>query len=195
MIIPRLIIGAAVVLAFLVARRERAHLPVGVALGLCLLGDCVRAAWAGPPAVELALYLLAPALSAWCAVRVLGGFPLARALEAPFLYVWAPAMVLTRLWGGDTGRLFAHLAALVVQGAAAFLFWRADRPARTPDLCALVLAAGDVLALVGPLGWPAPWEALGWGWSAVAAQAGVIGAVLVVLQLRALWRKKGEDYP
>jgi hypothetical protein len=188
-IVPRIIIGAAVVLAFLVARRERAHLPVAVALGAALAGDCVRAAWAGPPAVELAIYLLAPALSAWCAVRVLAGEGNLSAAR-PALALLAGALWIAREHP-EGGRLFAHAAALVFQGAAAALFWRSDRPTRTPELCALVLAAGDVLALVGPLGWPAPWEALGWGWAVTAAQAGVIGAVLVVLQLRALMR--GED--
>ncbi|XXY23347.1 hypothetical protein WME88_27425 [Sorangium sp. So ce216] len=188
MIVPRLIVGAAVVLAVLLARREPAHRPLAVALGGVLAGDLVRAALELPSRVELALYLAAPALSAWCAIRVLAGYPLGKSLEAPVLLLWAPAMTLAivepELWSHVP--VLAHAVALFLQGGAALLFWRSPRAARTPETCALVLAAGDVVALAGPLGFPRVWADLGYGWAVAAAQAGVMGAVLVVLQLRQL---------
>ncbi|WP_434042222.1 MULTISPECIES: hypothetical protein [Sorangium] len=187
MLVPRLIIGAAVVLAIVIARRDAAHRPLAVALGGVLAGDVARAALELPTQVELAAYLAAPAQSAWCALRVLARWGRWSAPAAP-LAIWAAALWLAVAWPWfwPVAPLAAHLAALAVQIAAAVSFWRSPRTAGVSEACALVLAGGDLLALAGPLGFPAAWAELGWGWAVVAAQAGVIGAVLVVLQAREL---------
>jgi hypothetical protein len=195
-IASRLIIGAAVVLAALLARRDAAHRPVAWALGGVLASDLVRAYVALPARLELALYLAAPALSAWCALRVLLEDPPRRAALSGGIVWGAPmaaALLVPEAW--ERVPLFAHLLALQVQIAAAAFFWRSPRPAGISETCTLVLAAGDVLALAGPLGFPGFWSALGWGWAAVAAQAGVIGAVLVVLQARVLLTPAGGTPP
>ncbi|AUX33141.1 uncharacterized protein SOCE836_052950 [Sorangium cellulosum] len=163
-IVPRLVIGAAVVLAAVLARRDAAHRPIAWALGGVLVGDLARAALELPPQVELALYLAAPALSAWCALRVLAGLGPWAAPAAP-LAIWAAALWLAVAWPWfwPHAPLAAHVAAVVVQGAAAVSFWRSPRAAGVSETCALVLAGGDVLALAGPLGFPEAWAKLGWG--------------------------------
>lgn len=182
MIVPRLIIGVAVVLAAVLARRSPAHWPVPIALGLALAGDVTRAALELPPVMELGLYLAAPALSAWCALRVLAGLSRWAAPVVP-LILWAAvlrrAVTMPETWA--QAPLFAHAGALLVQVVAGVLWWRSPRPRDTPETCALVLAAGDVLGLAGPLG-------LGGPWWIVAAQAGIVGAALVLVQGRALTR-------
>jgi hypothetical protein len=186
-IVPRLIVGAAVILAAFIAGRDRGHLPLAVALGGVLASDLVRAYVALTPRVELALYLAAPALSAWCALRVLAQIGPWSASVVP-LALWGASMGLALVWPAFWPRapLAAHVAAVLVQGAAAAAFWTSPRAAGVSETCAMVLLAGDVLAIPGPLGFPEAWAELGWGWAAVAAQAGVIGAGLVVLQLRVL---------
>lgn len=187
MIVPRLVVGAAVVLAAIIARRDAAHRPLAWALGGVLAGDVVRAALELPPRVELGLYLAAPALSAWCALRVLAGLGTWAAPAAPVV-LWAAVLwrALTVPGAWERAHVEAHAGALLVQVVAGALWWRSPRPRGLPETCAMVLAGGDVLALAGPLGLTEAWAELGWGWAVVAAQAGVIGAVLVVLQLRAL---------
>lgn len=195
-IAPRVIIGAAVVLAAIIARRDAAHRPVAWALGGVLAGDLVRAHVALSPQVELGIYLAAPALSAWCALRVLAGLGPWSAPVAPGVLCGAVlwrALTVPGAW--ELAHVAAHVGALLVQLVAGVLWWRAPRPAGISETCTLVLAWGDVVALVGPLGWPKAWEAIGWGWAAVAAQAGVIGAVLVVLQARVLLTPAGGTPP
>ncbi|XXX73862.1 hypothetical protein WMF30_40070 [Sorangium sp. So ce134] len=186
MVVSRLIIGAAVVLAAVIARRDAAHRPVAVALGGVLAGDLVRAALELPAQVELGLYLAAPALSAWCALRVLA-LRDGRRTASDMAVIWAawcaPAMLWPDMFWTWVPKA-AHAQSLVLQGLAALAFWRSPRPRGLPETCAMVLAGGDVLALAGPL-------ALGGPWALVAAQAGVIGAVLVVLQLRTLLTPAG----
>ncbi|WP_437591479.1 hypothetical protein [Sorangium sp. So ce1000] len=186
-IVPRVIVGAAVILAVIIARRDRSHLPLAVALGGVLASDLVRAYVALPPRVELALYLTAPALSAWCALRVLARLGPWSAPVAP-LVLWGAvlrrALTVPEFW--EQAHRVGHVGSLVVQIAAAVVFWISPRGTRLPETCAMVLAWGDVIALAGPLGFPEAWAEIGWEWAAVAAQAGVIGAVLVVLQIREL---------
>ncbi|WP_437948622.1 hypothetical protein WME98_49900 [Sorangium sp. So ce296] len=197
MIVPRLIIGAAVVLAAIIAWRAAAHRPLAWALGGVLAGDVARAALKLPPQVELALYLAAPALSAWCALRVLARRD-ARHTAGDVAVIWTawclPAMLWPDVFWAWVPKA-AHAQSLVLQGLAALTFWRSPKTAGVSETCALVLAGGDVIALAGPLGLTEAWAELGWGWAVVAAQAGVIGAVLVVLQLRSLLTPAGGTRP
>ncbi len=66
----RAVVLAAVVLAFMVARRAPQHRPIAIALGSCLALDCARALLPMPGPLKLGLSLVPHALSAWVAARV-----------------------------------------------------------------------------------------------------------------------------
>jgi len=176
----RLVIGAAVLLGVAAARGSPAHWPVPIALGGALAVDVARARLELPPRVELAIYLAAPALSAWCALRVLGRLGPWAAPVAPGV-LWGAvlwrALAVPGAW--EQAHLEGHVGALLVQAAAAALWWRSPRSRDVSVTCVWVLAAGDVIGLMGPL-------ALGGPWWIVAAQAGIVGAALVAVQGYAL---------
>lgn len=190
----RLVIGLAVLLGVALARRSPAHWPVPIALGGALAGDVAQARLELPPPVELGIYLAVPALSAWCAIRVLAKRALAGAVLAPLPFWFAElgmplaplvvggaplwlAVVAPGFW--EAAPIVAHGASLLVQAAAAALWWRSPRSRDVTVTCVGVLAAGDALVLLGPL-------ALGGPWWIVALQAGIVGAALVGLQGRAI---------
>lgn len=183
----RLVIGVAVLLGVALARRSRAHWPVPIALGLALAVDVTRARLELPPAVELGLYLAVPALSAWCALMVLAKRALAGAVLAPLVVGGAPlwlAVVAPGLWGAAP--IVAHGASLLVQAAAAALWWRSPRSRDVSVTCVGVLAAGDVVGLLGPL-------ALGGPWWIVALQAGGVASALVLVQGWALFTRSAVE--
>lgn len=182
-IAARVVVGVAVALAVAIAWRSAQHRPVALALGLSLWQDLLRAYVPLGPHDALALYLLAPALFAWCALRVLAARRWLRALPEPAL-IWAVPF-LAAVWRPETfwtaAPPAAHCAALVAEVVAAWRWWRSPRRrGGVSEACAIIFAAGDAVGLLGPLG-------LGGPWWIVACQAALVGVGLVGVQARALW--------
>jgi hypothetical protein len=183
-VIPRLILAGAALLAGALARRTPAHRPIAAALGGALALDVLRAGVVLPGRLDLALYLASPALSAWCALRVLACACSCRSAMVVFGAWWLGALAVLRapvpaLWWAAVPQQ-AHGAALLVEALAVLAFWRSPRRGGCTEGCVLVLVAGDAVGLLGPAGlMPGPW------WL-VSSQAAIVGAGLVVLQAAAL---------
>jgi hypothetical protein len=176
----------AALVALAIARRMPRHRPVAAALTTAWLADSLQdlapPSWPAPH-VALAVYLALPALSAWCALRVLAGVrPRAAALLTGVAWALAAALSLDPR--------VAHVLAVLVQFGAAAQRWRSRARRDLPELCALVLLAGDVVGLVSPL---MVGEREDWG--LVSGQAAIVGAALVILQVQALARgsRRGDE--
>lgn len=182
---------AAALLALVIARHLPRHRPVAAALAAAWLAGPVSSL--APGRLGMAVYMVIPALAAWCSLRVLAGARPSRAaawaglwwiisaaaLAASWwLRRWLPAPT---LWWAALPRT-AHALALVGQLGAAVVWWRSRGRPTLPVLCALVLAFGDAFALLGPV-------MLGGRWVRASVHAAVIGLVLVVLQARYLGRR------
>lgn len=119
-----------------------------------------------------------PALSAWLAVRVFQRVRLLALCAAALVLVVGSGAWRWRGW--DVALLASSGASLAVQAASALMvrrrLWLADR-------CVLVLAAGDVAAMLGPLGERAPVEVQRLAWWIVQWQAASVAIVLCALHL------------
>lgn len=162
----------ATIMAVLLARRRRSHVPVAVLLGVDALADMVRAslhAWvpglAGPAPyqgavraayhVEQALYLLWPALLAWASLRVLAG----RRWGIRIGCVWGALMLLIiacypalRGEGLRQVYLLATMVGLFVSLASAGVYLRdRARPLSVGELIVVALVAVELVSLLlGP---------------------------------------------
>jgi hypothetical protein len=189
--LPRWILLAALLLAIAVARRERAHRPVAVAMAIALAGDLARAHLALAPAVELAIYMATPASAAWAAMAVLAGEARWRALGWGALAgvpPWVTAMLFPNFW--PYAHREAHGLALWFQVGGAIAFWISARRPGIAELCCLLPIGVDAVALFGPVIWGGPWDA-------AAGQQAVGDGALVVLQgiwLIARRRHGGSPY-
>lgn len=178
----RLLIAVAIAIAALISRRTPAQLPIAVGLSAALGLDILIPLLGLSARADLAAYLLTPAISAALALRVLGAARPAP-MFAPFA-IWAIAALVVGhapapdLWW-TAAPVRAHLAATLVQAGAAITWWTSPARAELPQRCALVLAAGDVVGLLGPLRQGEPWAIVDW-------QAAILAGVLIGLQAHAL---------
>jgi hypothetical protein len=170
-------IGIAALLAILVALRSPEHWPVAFALNAFFIADFLLGQHIGGPWLDLALYLAAPALSAWCAILVLTEHSGAAAGVEAWLILALVASTSSDGW--EAAPLIGHLASVAVQGMSAWAWGRSDLRASGSSLCVLAMFAGDVMALLGPLGLGGPWWIVAW-------QTALLGVVLCVIQLAAL---------
>ncbi len=180
-------LAAAALLAFLLARPGRypAHRPVAVVLGIAAAVNLARALLHGvlPLAVDRALYLAFPALSAGLAVELLAlrwsrWAPLGRAAVAA---LWLAAVVAITVEApprrspeaADFASA-AQLAGIALQLAALVAFAVRGLSAGghiIPDVSqtvALVLLAGDLAERAGPWLYGRPWrdwDLARWQWS------------------------------
>lgn len=170
------IMTVAAVLAGLVERRRSGHWPIEALLVAVVALDLVRHTWTLPAALDMAMYLCVPALSSWCALRVLQeaprGFATLVALKV-FLVPFLGAIMVREAWA--SAPLIATGVSCAVQVVAAVAWWQSSRRPTITTVCALVMLVGDVVSLAGPVG-------LGGPWWIVNAQLGVVAGALVVLQ-------------
>lgn len=191
-LIPRIMVALAALLALALTHRVPAHRPVAVALAGALLLDLLRATTSLEPRIDLALYLLTPALAAWCALRVLCGACPYRAPMVVGAVWWIAALAVLRApdpasWWASVPR-WGHEAVLLIEAAAAISWWASPRRATCPEICAIILIAGDVVALLGPVGFiEGPWWIVAW-------QAALIAAALMVVQVDALQSARKKSY-
>ena len=174
----RLPVVIAIMLSAVASLRSRAWGPILIALTVALAGDMIaeRAALSSRP--DMILWLLTPAVSAWCASVVLGRVAwLDAAVQCAAGWFVASLIVShagTWLWGAIVP--CSLLASLIGQSAALVSWaWRDDL-GTTADAAAIGLLAGDALILLGhllplPKWWP-PWQAAG------------VATLLVVYQIR-----------
>lgn len=164
----RALAAAACLAAWLAARSRPAHRDVAAGLTLALLLDLVRSSGL-PPRAALALYLATPAISAALALRLAerSSWPVGAAWCGAAAWCrWAPE---PRAWWLELQQ-GAFASSILVQLACAPRLWtRRDLSGR----CALVLLAGDVALLLGPL-----W--LGTSWDVVRLQVNAISSVIIV---------------
>lgn len=166
----RVVVAVAAAQAILVARQEREHRPVAVALTATLAFDVLRALVLMPHDLALALYLLPDALAVWVALRAFTDWSV-----APVIIFWSVLM----LRANPSTPTPSLAVAVVVQGTAALTWVRRREPFTVWHRCALVLLAGDVFALLGPMGpiaWPRAW------WPAAAAQGAIVALGLICFQ-------------
>jgi hypothetical protein len=154
---------------------SRSHRPVAAVLCLAMLEPLRPDEGAAAKVLCLAL----PALSAWLAVRVL--------VRARLLATCAAALVFSvGAWrwsvAWDTAPVWASAASVAIQ-AAALLAVAPRRRLWLPDRCVLALFAGDVAALLGPLGERAAPPVQQATWWIVQWQAAAVAAVLCVLHV------------
>jgi hypothetical protein len=173
------LVGLAALLALVVtARTDREHWPLAAALALYAL-DPLRpnvGAWA----------LVLPALSAALAVAVLARLPGLAPLATAAVLACGMAE-LDRSAAPARALLLACGVGVAIQGIAALS--ASKRRLALADRCVLVLLAGDVAALAGPLGDAARWEHQAERWWLAQWQGAAVAAVLVVLHAVALRRR------
>jgi hypothetical protein len=163
-------------LALAISRRRRDHAPLAILLLATVALDALAEVCSMPPQLDLLLYLMPSALSAWCAQRVLGRTPsLHAALLSSAIVIWPLVAACASPAAWPYAPLGAHTGALAVQLLAARDWWHSGRLARISELCALALAAGDAAALLGPVGIGGPW------WVATANGL-IVAAALICLQ-------------
>lgn len=177
----------AALLGAVLARRAPRHSPVAIALALTAGVTLLRRVPGLPPWADLGLYLVIPSAGVWCAARVFVEASGREALGAPVVLwamCWLSALCWPPAWWTVAPRV-AHVAGVLMQVGAAWAWWSTPiAPGGVTEACALVLLAGDVVALLGPAG------ALDGPWWLAAAQAGIVGVGLIVLQLAALTRRE-----
>lgn len=163
------LVTCAAVLAVARADIDAAHRPIAALLAVWML-DPVRPVDGSALADVWAIAL--PVASASAAMLVLGRSRFA-ALSA--------ALLVATLGAGSP--LLAVTASILVQGLAALD--AARRRLDLSDRCCLVLLAGDVAALGGPLGDHAAWPLRVERWWIVQWQGALVAAVLVAMHLHA----------
>lgn len=171
--LARATLAAAAALACIIARRRPEHRPIAVALVLACALDAVRQLVPMSASLSWLLYLAHPALSIWCALRVLAGFSTGQALFNAC--VW-PAIHSTHPFATSLGvQVYAVSCRLFTEG----------RRATIADACALILFAGDAAALLGPLAWDG--RELWW---IVQGQGVLVALALGAVQARVIARIK-----
>lgn len=180
-IAARASIAAAVLLALLVSRRRPWHRPIAAALGIPLALDVLRASVPLPYEAAMIAYMAWPFLAAWAALRVLVGWSAAPAWAAllPSVACAAACAAVVSLDAVADGSI---AWALAVQLAAAAAWWRSHARRNVTALCALVLAAGDALATLGPVWHGGDHDLARW-------QAAAVAFGLCALQMHALRRR------
>lgn len=167
--LARATLAAAAALACIVARRRAEHWPIAIALVLASALDAIRQLAPMSASLSELLYVAHPALSIWCALRVLGSFGQAAAIISavawPVIYSEHPFAI------SLAAQLYAAGCWLLVQ----------RRRATTSDACALMLLAGDAAALLGPLAWDG--RELWW---IVQGQGLLVALALGAVQARAI---------
>jgi hypothetical protein len=156
---------------------HRAHWPLAALLGTWAVDPMLPASGGFAVAWTLAL----PALSA--AVGV--GLFARSALDGGSALVGVLVAGAVALHRGDpaTAAIVASVVSLAAQALAAVLL--AGRRLDLLDRCALVLLAGDVAALGGPLGDRCSWALRAERWWIVQWQGALVAAVLVAMHLHA----------
>lgn len=165
----------AAVLAVDRAMISRAHWPVAAVLCLAMLEPLRPDEGAAAKALCLAL----PALSAWLAVRVLARARLLAACAAALVFAvgaWRGSID----WG--TAPVWASATSVGVQ-AFSFLSVAPRRRLWLSGRCVVVLLAGDVAALLGPLGERAAPPVQRAAWWIVQWQAAAVALVLCLLHV------------
>lgn len=162
-------VACAAVLAFSRADVDVAHRPIAALIAVWMLdplrpvdGSALADAWA----------IALPVTSATVAALVLG--------RSRFVALAAATLVATL---GIGSPLLAAAASILVQGLAALT--AARRTLGLPDRCCLVLLAGDVAALGGPVGDHVAWPLRAERWWIVQWQGALVAAVLVAMHLHA----------
>ena len=162
--------------AWLVTRRARQHRPVALALTVCAGLDVFRAHAAPHPRIDMALCLVAPAVSAWAYVHAFGGpFPAARGY-----LTFTCGLFILALDGRWDWILPATYLVAVVSGVSAYAdaHERGSWPGWTvTQAVALALLAGDVAGLV--LLCRREW---------ISYQAGVVLGLVTLYQVGWYWR-------
>jgi hypothetical protein len=183
----RLLLLAAFVLAWLVARRRPRHRPIAVALLLVLAASLARSALgdggAGARRASLALLLVPPVAGGWAAATALRACPWPGVVAC---CVWAGLAAVVGLsphpgtWWGSVLPA-THLLGLAAQAAAVARWTLAEgRSVTVTERTLLALLAGDVAAAVAPILGGGDWElarvaACGAFLAACAVQTAVIG--------------------
>ncbi len=176
-VVLRLCLFAAGALALRLAIHRERHRPIAILIFSTLALEIVAALCIDSPRADLARYLAVVALSSWCALRVLGRAP-------PWARVVYPAAVLVLPWAAaqlsrvawEWAPLAAHVISLGVQALSARDWWRAGRGAGPTELCALLLAGGDAITMIGPVGIGGPWG--------IACAQGVLTSAVVAVSHR-----------
>lgn len=172
----------ALALAWHLAVRHSEHRAIEWTLALALSVRLIRQTFDLIPELDLALYLAYPALTAWCALRVLAEHSRAgSAVEASLVCAlpWIAAQLAPEWW--TDAPTMAHVAALAIQILSAASWWRSRRKLDATALCAHLLTAESATALLGPV-------LLGGSWWVVEAQSAFWSGALVVVQCWALAR-------
>lgn len=185
-IAPTVLLFLAAILARLLSRPScyPVHRPVALALGATAAANLLRPALAAvgaPLALDRALYLVFPALSAALAleVLVLRWSPWAPVGRGALAVTWAAAVVAVALVdppraAPELGAFMfaAHVVALVVQAVAvAVLLFRGDLP-DVSQMVVLLLFAGDAAEHLGAWLYDVPardWDLARWQWTVVYA--------------------------
>jgi hypothetical protein len=178
-----LVVGAAV-LAVDRALWDRAHRPLAAALALWMFDPLLPEVGPWAKAVSIGW----PALSAALAVLVLMRLRLLALVAATLVAAYG----LSQLRAGETpaaAALHASLFAVGIQVLAAVSACR--RRFRLVDRCVLVLLAGDVAALAGPLGDARHLDLQRVRWTITQWQVAATAGVLIALHIVAsLWRAR-----
>jgi hypothetical protein len=163
-----LLVMAAALLAADVADVDRTHRPIAALLAVWMV-DPLRPVDGSAVAVWWAVAL--PALSVAAAALVLQRSRIAAVAAAAVVFLAGPSL------------LTASMVAVVGQALTAAL--GAGRPLSLAGRCCLVLLAGDVAALGGPLGDVAAWPLRAERWWIAQWQGALVAAVLVAMHLHA----------
>ena len=178
--LARLPIVAAILMSALACRRSASWGPILIALTLSLGNDLIGEHMHLPPRADLALWLLAPAISSWCARVVLARarwLDAAVACGSAWAIVWFFVLLAPwpDLWWGPV-RIFSLVLSLGAQATAIGRWLERGELGGTAEAAAVGLFGGDLFLLIGSL-LPGPW------WT-TAGQASFIACLIVAYQIR-----------
>lgn len=180
--VVRVLLLVAGLLALYLARGNRRHRPIAALLVGTVALDTTADVCRLPPELDLARHLVLYALSTWCALRVLSHAP--RSFCAAIALIVAGIPFAGALCAPGAWERAATVTAILSCGvqASALLAWCSSRQRLdSPALCVGVLCAGDLVALLGPVG-------LGdaGSWWIATAQGAVVATGLMLLQVAAI---------